>query len=66
MMILRDNQGGCLRAGTSKQSPKLGSGFTTGNEAQRNGFDCAGYNADAMVVKHKLFVLLQICFRYNL
>jgi hypothetical protein len=35
MMILRNNQGDCLRVGFSKQFPKLLSGFTTGSAAAR-------------------------------
>ena len=33
MMILRNNQGDCLRVGFSKQFPKLRSGCATRNEA---------------------------------
>ena len=35
MMILRNNQGDCLRVGFSKQSPKLRSGFSTRSAAAR-------------------------------
>ena len=44
MMILRNNQGDCLREGLGKQFPKLSSGCATGNEAQRNALDCAAKN----------------------
>ena len=40
MRFLCNNQSDCLRAGLSKQFPKLRSGCAIGNEAQRNGLDC--------------------------